>query len=137
MFASIRTLMVAAGAAAFMTAQTAYAAPTIDPLVSLSAFGTVQSRAAVCAAGASAAAAGAAAVQSAAPGCVLPVTEAPPPPVAQPAPPPPAVVEPVPSGGLGIGTLPLLLGLAAIAGLAAWLLSKDDNDGDLSPVSPA
>jgi hypothetical protein len=39
---------------------------------------------------------------------------------------------------MGIGTLPLLLGLAAIIGVAALVLSgDDDNDGDVTPVSPA
>jgi hypothetical protein len=43
----------------------------------------------------------------------------------------------VPAAGPGIGTLPLLLGLAAIVGLAALLLSSGgDGDGDITPVSP-
>ena len=124
---------------------TAYAAPArvsaIDPLVSVSAFGTASSRAAVCAAGAQAAAnaavAGAAAATTAAaqpgaaPGCVLPVVDVVPAPVV--AVPP---VVPVATTG-GIGTLPLLLGLVALAGLAAALLGDgDDAEGDLSPVSP-
>ncbi|HET9810783.1 MAG TPA: hypothetical protein VFP53_03695 [Sphingomicrobium sp.] len=120
-----------------LSAQAAYAAPgiskpAVDPLISLSVLGTAQSRAAVCA-GASAAAAAAAATagQAAKPGCVLPVTDAAPPP------PPPLAVAPPPAGP-GIGTLPLLLGLAALIGIAALILSgDDDSDGDLTPVSPS
>lgn len=138
-----RTRVLGAGAAALLFSQTAYAAPAfhapaIDPLVSLSALGTAASRAAVCA-GSTAAVAGAATAmaQGPAPGCVLPVTAPPPvaaaPPVAEALPPPPP-----PAGGMGIGTLPLLLGLAAIIGVAALVLSgDDDNDGDVTPVSPA
>ena len=133
----IRTGFLAAGAAALLSSQAVYAAPTvtasaIDPLVSLSALAGAASRAAVCAGSTAATAATSAAAQAApAPGCVLPVNAAPPPPVS--APPP---VMPVASGP-GIGTLPLL-GLAAIAGIAALLLLNDDDDnGDATPVSPA
>ena len=106
--------------------------PVVDPLVSLSVFGTAQSRAAVCAAGASAAAAGAAvaAAQAAPQGCVLPVTTPPPVPVVQ----EPVAVAPV-AGGLGIGTVPLVLGLLALLGLGYLLLDDDDDDDD-DPVSP-
>ena len=142
MISAIRTSVLAAGAAALLSAQAAYAAPmmsrsaAIDPLVSLSVFGTAQSRSAVCAAGASAAAAGAAtaAAQTAPPGCVLPVAEpVAAPPVSQAVPPP---IAPAPRGGLGIGTLPLLIGLAALLGLGAWLILDDDDDDDLIPISP-
>jgi hypothetical protein len=44
----------------------------------------------------------------------------------------------VPVAGPGIGTLPLLLGLAAIVALAAVLASSGGHgNGDLTPVSPA
>jgi hypothetical protein len=140
MFLALRSCALAAGAAALISSQAAYAAPSltkpiVDPLVSLSVLGTAQSRTAVCAAGASAAAAGAAvaAAQAAPPGCVLPVTAPPPTPVTQVA---PAPLPPAP--GPGIGTLPLLLGLAALLGVAAWLILRDDDgDGDLTPISPA
>lgn len=133
----VRSVLAGAAAAAFLSAQVAHAAPvpSIDPLVALSAFGTAQSQSAVCAAGASAAAAGAA-TASQAPGtnCVLPVTGAPAP-VAQ-APVGPAYVAPVP-GAVGIGALPMLLGLAALIGLAALLASGgDDGSGNLTPISP-
>ena len=51
---AIRSCALAAGAAALLSAQAAYAAPalnrstSVDPLVSLSVLGTAQSRAAVC-----------------------------------------------------------------------------------------
>ena len=134
----IRTIMLTAGAAALLAAQPATAsaattAPRVDPLVTLSVFGTAQSRAAVCAGSTAAAAAAATAMQSPAPGCVFPVTAAPPPPAVGQAVPPPMA----PVAGPGIGTLPLLLGLAAIVGLAALLLSSgDDGDGDITPISP-
>lgn len=137
MLSRIRTAAVVAGAAALMTAQVAYAAParSIDPLVALSAFGTAQSRSAVCAAGATAAAAGAAATAQA-PGanCVLPVTAEPVPVVDTT--PTATYVEPVPSTGFGVGALPLLLGLAALVGAAVLLMGGDDDEGDLTPVTP-
>ena len=133
----IRTGFLAAGAAAMLSSQAVYAAPvaasaaSIDPLVSLSALAGAASRAAVCAGSTATAAAASAAAQAPAPGCVLPVNAAPPPPMA--APPPPPVVE----AGPGIGMWPLLLGLAAVAGIAALLLlSDDDDDGDTTPISP-
>lgn len=133
MSSHIRAFMLAAGAAALLSGQAvaATSAPRLDPLVSLSVLGTAQSRAAVCA---SSLAAGAAAVAAQAPatGCVLPVTAPPPapPPVTETIPPPPP-----PAGG-GIGVWPLLLGLAAIVGVAALILSSDGGGGDLEPVSP-
>ena len=120
-----------------LASSAATAAPrTVDPLVALSVFGTAESRAAVCAAGAQAAAAAgtAAAAQGAAGGCVLPAVDAPPPPA-------PASTEVIPApapivASSGVAIWPLLLGLAAIAGVAAVLLSKDSH-GDIDlPVSP-
>ncbi|HEU4810016.1 MAG TPA: hypothetical protein VFS69_05090 [Sphingomicrobium sp.] len=133
----IRNGFLAAGAAALLSSQAVYAAPVsaIDPLVSLSALAGSASRAAVCAGSTAATAAASAAAQAApAPGCVLPVNAAPPPPPVAEAPPPVVPVE----TGAGIGTWPLLLGLAAVAGIAALLLLNDDDDnGDTTPVSPA
>jgi len=124
-------------AMALLGSSTAHAAAParIDPLVALSVFGTSESRAAVCAAGAAAAAA-ASAAQGAGPGCVLPVVDAPPPPpVSEAAPPPPLAAAPAVAGG--IGALPLLAGLAAIVGFAALVLSSDDEDGEIIlPISP-
>lgn len=121
------------------TAAGATVVPTssISPLVALSAFGTQASSSAVCAAALQGATTVAAAAQASAPGtgCVLPVVDAPVP-VAQPAPPPPLPVYAV-AEEPGFGLLPVLLGLAAIAGIAALVLSDDDDgDIDLPGLSP-
>lgn len=63
-------------------------------------------------------------------GCVLPVTDAPPPPVVTD--PGPAFVE---EGG-GIGLLPILLGLAAVALAAYLLIDDDDEEEEELPISP-
>lgn len=141
MIIKFRTTLLAVGVAAMVSSQAAYAAPTvvrsIDPLVSLSALASPTSRAAVCAGttaatSAAAAAATTAATAQGAAGCVLPVTVAPVPVVPQ------AAVPVSTRTPKGIGTLPLLLGLAAIIGLAALILSGNDNgNGDATPVSPA
>ncbi len=113
-------------------ATTTVPAPSISPWVALSALSTPASASAVCAAGAAAVTA----AQAAAPGCVLPVVDP------APVPPPPApvvtpVITPDVDGG-GIGLLPILAGLAVVAGLAALLLiDKDDDDDDDEAVSPA
>ena len=139
---SFRKFTTAFVAISMIGASAASAAPrTVDPLVALSVFGTSESRAAVCAAGA-AAAAGAALATQAAPGqagCVLPVMDAAPPPVVTEAvpPPPPAAIAPVAAGGSSIGALPLLLGLAAIVAIAAVVLKQNDSDGEINlPISP-
>ncbi len=121
---------------------TAHAAPralsSIDPLVSLSVFGTSSSRAAVCAAGTAAAGAAATAAATAAqpgprPGCVLPVLDqaAPPPVVGVPVGP----MAPVAVSGPGLGGLIPLLALAGLGALAFLLLDDDDDDND-NPISP-
>jgi len=137
---SIRRSVLAAGAAAFLSSQAAYAAPApspMDPLVSLAIFGGTQSHAAVCAGStaATAAAAAAAAAQAPGPGCVLPVTAPPPPAVAPPPPPPPLVEAAAPKS---IGVLPILLGLAALAVVAALIISGNHHgNGNTTPISPA
>ena len=60
-------------------------------------------------------------------GCVLPVTDAP---VAEVAPPPPPPVMAVPTESGGIGILPILLGVAALAGLVLLLKGGGDDDGE-------
>lgn len=119
-------------------AATTTSMPSMSPLVALSAFGTQASASAVCAAGAATVgAAGAAAVSAAqapAAGCVLPVVDLPPPP-----PPVAPVVTPayLPAAeGGGIGLVPILIGAAVLAGLAAWLLLDGDDDDDDDQVSP-
>lgn len=139
MLSRTRSAILTAGTAAFLFSQAAYAAPMAsaalsDPLVSLSLLGSAASHDAVCA-GSTAAIAGAVAAAQAAPvpGCVLPITA---PPVA----PPVAEAAPVmvPAASHGIGVLPLLLGLAAVAGVAALLLSDNGNgNGSVTPISPA
>lgn len=135
---TIRKFALAAGAAALLSTQAAYAAPVVtypaaDPLVALSVLASTQSRAAVCAPGTSAAAAGVATASQvvAPPGCVLPVTTPPPPaPVAQPLPPP---LPPAP----GKSVQPLLMTLIALAAIVALaVLIEPDDDEDL-PISPA
>lgn len=109
-------------------------AMSISPFVALSAYGTMQSRSAVCATAVGAAGVAVAAEGQAAPGCVLPVIDPAVPVVVETAPvAAPFAAVPVASGfGFGIGAL--LAGLVAVAGIAAVLLS-DNNDG-LLPISP-
>ena len=76
-------------------------------------------------------AAAAAACQAGQPGCVLPVGSAPPAPAPMPVQSTPAPVYVDEEGGGGIGILPILLGLAALA--AVYFLFIDDNDGPNSP----
>jgi hypothetical protein len=140
---SFRKCTTAFVAISMLGASAASAAPrTVDPLVALSVFGTSESRAAVCAAGAqAAAAAGAALAAQAAPGqtgCVLPVVDAAPPPVVtETAPPLPPAGPVAVAGGSSIGALPLLLGLAAIVAIAAIVLKHNDRSGEINlPISP-
>jgi hypothetical protein len=127
-------------AAASVPAERAPFAPaSISPFVALSAFGTMQSREAVCAAAVGAAGVAAAAEgQAPAQGCVLPVLDPVAPVAVQTA--PAVAVEPASGFGLGVGAL--LAGLALVAGLAAVLLKDDNGDlpignGGLFPISPS
>lgn len=134
---AIRSCALAAGAAALLSAQAAYAAPalnrstSVDPLVSLSVLGTAQSRAAVC--GATAGATFGSGHACALPGPAATATAA-----------AAAAVAAQPNdtyvGGPQVGVLPLILGLVVLVGVAALIASGDDDGfGDLSPVpvSPA
>jgi hypothetical protein len=105
-------------------------ASVISPWVALSALQSSASSTALCAASAAATAA-----QGAAPGCVLPqVDPAVAPPVAE-SPVVPAAPPAVAAGG--IGALPLLLGLAGAAVIAALLLSGGgDGDDDIDLEEP-
>lgn len=116
------------------SAGTVPAAPvSISPFVALSAYGTMQSRSAVCATAVGAAGVSAAAEGQPAAGCVLPVLDPVAPVVVETA--PVAVYTPVAPSGFGFGIGALLAGLVALAGLAAVLLNKDDDD-DRLPISP-
>ena len=130
--ASALCLSSTVASAATTSVASPFAPMSISPFVALSAYGTVQSRNAVCATAVGSAGVAAAVAGQAAPGCVLPVADPVAPAVVETAPP---VVDaaPVASGfGLGIGAL--LAGLVAVVGIAALLLT-DDDDGVL-PISP-
>lgn len=107
---------------------------SVNPLATISIFGSPAAVTALC--GNSAVVAAGAAAAQAAPGCVLPVVDpapAPLPPAAEAAPLPP----PLPPASGGIGLLPILLGVAGIIGLALLIASQNDNDDDDDvPVSP-
>ena len=143
MLGTIRKLTAGLVAGSMLAGSAAAAPRTVDPLVALSVFGTSESRAAVCAAGAQAAAAAGAALAITAPsqGCVLPVLDAapvPPPAAVETVPPPPMAAPVAMAGaGAGVGALPLLLGLAAIVALAAVVIKSGDSDGEINlPISP-
>ena len=132
MFKPMKSIAGAAAAIALCVSPTmataaTSAAPTVNPLVAVSIFGTQASAQQVCANPATAAAAaGAAAAAQGQAGCVLPATDAPPP--------PPPEAAPLPRA-TGFGIAPVLLGLLGIAALAALIAgSNDDSD---SPVSPS
>ena len=125
----MRSIAMAAGAAALLSAQTAVAATpalpkvaTVDPLVSLSVLGTAQSRAAVC--GATAAAGGT---------CVLPAAAM----AAASASATTAATQDgmVRDSGMGLW-VPLLGVVLLIAIMAAVLSGGGDAEGNLNPVSP-
>lgn len=135
----LKSSALAVGAAALLSAQVAYASPAasrtyVDPLVAVSALGSAQSNAAVCAGSTAAAGAAATAAAQGAAGCLLPVTSPPPVAAAQAAPPPAVPVRTArPFGSTGI-----LLGLAGVAALIALIVALSDNgSGDETPISPA
>jgi len=103
-----------------------FAPMSISPFVALSAYGTMQSRSAVCAT--EVGATGAAVEGAAAAECVLPVAD----PAASVA---PAADSSVATPGVSFGIGALLAGLVAVAGLAAVFLSSNDKD-DRLPISP-
>ena len=108
---------------------------SISPFVALSAFGTMQSRSAVCATAVGAAGAAAAAGQATS-GCVLPVLDPVAPAVFEAAPVAPVAYAPVAAEGYSL--FPLLAGLALVAGLAAFLLFDNDgrDEGGRQAISP-
>jgi len=79
-------------------------------------------------------AAKAASCQPGAPGCVLPLPgPQPTPPVVDTAPPVVDAGVPLEEEGGGIGILPFIIGLAALAAIAAFLLLEDDEEEVLTP----
>jgi hypothetical protein len=133
-------VLVVASAVSSLTSAPALAAvkvqsPAYSPWAVLSATASQTSAQAFC--GVAGAAAASAAVQ-AAQGCVLPAVDAPVPLTAEQV----APVATVPSALTGgIGVLPLLAALGAIAGVAALLLSSGNGTsqidvGQQQPVSP-
>jgi len=106
---------------------------SISPFVALSAYGTMQSRSAVCATAVGAAGAAVAVEGQPAAGCVLPVLDPVVPVVVETA--PPVVFTPAAAPGFGFCIGALLAGLVALVGIAAVVLSKGDDD-DRLPTSP-
>jgi hypothetical protein len=126
---SIRSLAAACAALSLVTgsAASATAAPSVtNPLVTLSIFGSSQSRAALCAAGSAAAAGAASSAAQSGPGCVLPVADAPPPAVASEALPP--MTPYAAAAPAAANVWPLLATLAAFGG--AFFLLDDVILGD-------
>jgi hypothetical protein len=141
---TLRSLATAAAAFSLVISPVASAAPAFantapaaaSPLVTLSVFGSASSRAALCAATATAAAGAAAtaAVQPA-PGCVLPAVDSPP--VVAEAPPPMAPYAAPVAGAPNIW--PLLASLAAFSAVFFLLddvILGDDDDFDLGLPPP-
>jgi hypothetical protein len=133
--AAAAALSMAATGPALAAVNAQASAPTYSPWVMMSAMASQGSSSALCAASA-AATASASAVQSAAPGCVLPQVDAPVPVAQAPAEAPLGTSIVAPVAASGIGFLPILLGLAAIAGVAALVLSKNGSSRIRLPNSP-
>ena len=125
MAAAAALAMTASGpASAALNARSS--APTYSPWVMMSAMASQGSSSALCAASASAASA--AAAQGAATGCVLPQVDAPVPVAQAPVEAPLGTSLVAPAASTGIGFLPILLGLVALAGVAALVLSQNGSD---------
>ena len=126
-----RSLAAMAAAVGLTTSAVASAAPvraqSINPLVALSALGSLQSRTALCAASSAAVTAAAAQMSQAPQGCVLPVADPAPPPVVSEAVPPPIAAAPAPGLAASTSLLPFFIGLGGIAALV--LLLDRDNRG--------
>jgi hypothetical protein len=109
-------------------------ASLVSPWVALSALGSTNSGAALCASAAAASASSSA--QAGVPGCVLPQIDAAPVEVPGTAAPSPTIAST--AGVRGLGFLPILLGLATLAaGIALLAGSGKDNPINPPPVSPA
>jgi len=107
-------------------------ASLISPWVALSALGSTNSSAALCA---NAAAAATSSSQAGVPGCVLPQVDAAPAAAAGPS---ASLAQVAPAAVRGLGFLPILLGLGTLAaGIALLAGSGKDNAIKPPPVSPA
>ena len=108
----------------------------VNPWVAFSAFASSASSSALCSAS-SAGAAASMSAQGTAPGCVFPQIDAP---VASPVAESPVVPAAPPAvAAAGFGALPILLGLAGAAVVAALLLGRGGNGNDnidVEPISP-
>lgn len=141
---AIRSSALAAGAAALLSSQAVFAAPTttaspaVDPLVSLSVLGTAQSRAAVCGSTSAAGAMSGAVFQDSSGNCSITLAMASAPAAATAAG-AAAVAQDYPAANTGphIGVLPLVIGLGLIIAAAIAITSGgSDSSGNLTPVSP-
>jgi len=133
----VRSIASVVVAISLATSSLASAAPAVtgptSPLVTLSVFGSAQSRAALCAAGSAAAAATASASAAqagqAAPGCVLPIADpAAPPPVESTVLPETVPAAPYTTAAAAPNLLPLLVGLGLFS--AVFFLLDDTILGD-------
>ncbi len=132
--AAVAALAMSASAPAAAAVSSKASTPTYSPWVMMSAMASQGSASAMCAASASASAAS---MQGAAPGCVLPQVDAPVPVAQAPEAAPLDTAVVAPAAASGIGFLPILLGLAALAGVAALFLSNSDNNSRVRlPNSP-
>ena len=135
-----RSLAVAMAAVSLLTASAAGAAPvsapvrSLNPLVALSMFGSVQSRAALCAASSTAVTAAAAQMSQGPQGCVLPVADVPPPPVVSEVA-PPLAAAPAPLVAKSTSLLPFFFGLGALAVFVA-LVDRDNRGRIVFQVPP-
>ena len=124
--AAVAALAMSTNAPAAAALGAKSSAPTYSPWVMMSAMASQGSASAMCAA--AVAAASATMAQSAAPGCVLPQVDAPIPVAQAPEVAPIGTSLVAPAASAGIGFLPILLGLVALAGVAALVLSRNGSD---------
>ena len=125
------TLALMSGPALASASAVSSSPRTISPMVALSIFGSQASATALCGASATNVAVSAATAQAPGGGCVLPLVDAPPPvPVAETLP----LAQPI-AASPGFGITPILLGLAGIAILAAFVASSGNGNDNDPPVS--
>jgi len=126
---AIRSVALAAGAAALLSTQAVYAAPVraapaVDPLVSLSILSSAQSQALVCGPGASCALPTTLGAAATSPALAMSTATT-------------AAVQDTNGQGKRVNTLLLILAFLILLGIGAAILSGGgDGDGNLSPISP-